>query len=913
MNAIPELRSLLDTPLAQAVGWALLQFVWQGALVGVVAATALLLLRQSGPDIRYLVGTIAMSLMLTLPVVGVIQELNIAAGPQQSSDRVTTTSIESLAAVSSAGVMRRSEGQSAPIVRSADTAVRAPQSYRLASWLLLGWIVGVALLTARLISGWLWIQRLRMHGTPAASSLREGGERLARRLHITRAVCIVQSAAVEVPTVMGWLKPVILFPASALAGLSPAHLEAVLAHELAHVRRHDYLVNLLQTIVETLLFYHPAVWWVSRQIRIERENCCDDLAVKLCGDRVLYAQALADLEQLRSSSGRFALAADGGSLVDRVRRLLGAPSHASTTPGWLAAGIAVAIVVSIAGIGARAMDREGQKSATQAAPSERSRARVEGSKPAFTRAEVEQALRSFDRALNRALRDLFSQVPPVPPVPSEPPEPPMPPEPPQRLPALPPEPAEPLEPPQPPALLEPVEVPLPPEPIAPMELPHPPALVPPPAAPVGPPAPVPPAAPLAQSKSSGNFVHSNNGEKLEVNYRGDFEFTDDDSDVKSMSPDGWLRIKETGRNGAHTVEFRADAAGKIERRYWSGTSERPFDSEGRKWLTQILPRFIRQTGLGAESRVRRIYKTKGAQGVLSEIALIEGSWAKRIYFRELFKNPGLDARVAQQALDQAGREIDSDFELASLLISADHLLTDDATRKSYIEAARSIDSDFEMRRVYSSVVKRGPLPAPALTALLESSTAIGSDFEEASLLIEVAKQQSLSDANRGAFFKAVSTIESDFEQRRVLSSIVTRSDASPAILGAILDSAVSIGSDFELATILIEVVRNYSVEGTLRAAFFRAVDSLQSDFERARVLQALAKRSDASHETVLEIIRATAKMHGDFESARVLLIVAGSHPLTSEARDAYVDAAERLGQFEQGRVLSALVKNERRK
>ena len=128
--------------------------------------------------------------------------------------------------------------------------------------------------------------------------------RLSRRLHIGRAITLLESALVDVPTVIGWLKPVVLLPASALAGLSPQQLEAILAHELAHIRRHDYLVNLLQTLVETVLFYHPAVWWLSRRIRIERENCCDDLAVSLCGDPVAYAQALADLEALRSGPRR---------------------------------------------------------------------------------------------------------------------------------------------------------------------------------------------------------------------------------------------------------------------------------------------------------------------------------------------------------------------------------------------------------------------------------------------------------------------------------------------------------------------------------------------------------------------------------------------------------------------------------
>ena len=130
------------------------------------------------------------------------------------------------------------------------------------------------------------------------------------------------SAVAQTPAVIGWIRPVVLLPASALSGLEPGQIEALLAHELAHIRRHDYLVNLLQTAVETLLFYHPAVWWVGRQMRAERENCCDDLAVAVCGDALVYARALTELEQIRIAAPRLAMAANDGSLLNRVRRLL---------------------------------------------------------------------------------------------------------------------------------------------------------------------------------------------------------------------------------------------------------------------------------------------------------------------------------------------------------------------------------------------------------------------------------------------------------------------------------------------------------------------------------------------------------------------------------------------------------------
>ena len=339
----------------------------------------------------------------------------------------------------------------------------------------------------------------------------------------------------------------------------------------------------------------------------------------------------------------------------------------------------------------------------------------------------------------------------------------------------------------------------------------------------------------------------------------------------------------------------------------TGSREVPFEPEGRKWFEQALPRFIRQTGIGARARVARIYKVKGAPGVLAEVSLIEGSWAKRIYLAELLRTPGLDQRTVQQVFAQAGREIDSDFELASLLISADDLLAEDGTRKAYFDAARTIGSDFEMRRVFSSAIKHGPMTPAILAGVLDTSTAIESDFELASLLVDVASLQPLDDSMRAPFFKALDTVGSDFERRRVLTSVMKRSDISPEATAAALTSATSIRSDFENASVLLEFVKSRSIEGALREPFFRALDSIQSPFERARVLQAVVKRSDASDQTILEVIKATQVMTASFESAQVLLAVsAASRPLTREARDAYLDAAEKLGDFDQGRVLDGV-------
>jgi GWxTD domain-containing protein len=214
-------------------------------------------------------------------------------------------------------------------------------------WLLSLWFMGVMILVGRLNLGLVAAERLRSAATqPAVEELQEALRELSLRLGVKRSLKLMNSALVEVPTVLGWLQPVILVPLGCLAGLSASQVQALLAHELAHIRRQDYLVNIFQSAVETLLFYHPAVWWVSKQVRQEREHCCDDLAVRISGDTLAYAKALSILEERRASVPVAALGSNGGALTMRIRRLLGCPEPPAISR-WLA--IPFLAVVLIAG------------------------------------------------------------------------------------------------------------------------------------------------------------------------------------------------------------------------------------------------------------------------------------------------------------------------------------------------------------------------------------------------------------------------------------------------------------------------------------------------------------------------------------------------------------------------------------
>ena len=203
------------------------------------------------------------------------------------------------------------------------------------------WLVGVVLVSLRPALGMWAVRRLRIRGVPVAPAIQDLVVRLGNQIGVHRTVRVVQSTLVEVPAVIGWLKPMILLPVSVATSMSPAELEAILAHELAHIGRHDYLANLGQMFVETVFFYHPGVWWVSHVMRTEREDCCDDLVVRVLGNRANYVRALVTVDELRGSTPLAAradrlvpvLSATGGALMTRVRRIMGVPLERQT--GWV--------------------------------------------------------------------------------------------------------------------------------------------------------------------------------------------------------------------------------------------------------------------------------------------------------------------------------------------------------------------------------------------------------------------------------------------------------------------------------------------------------------------------------------------------------------------------------------------------
>ena len=335
--------------LVPALGTALLHFLWQGALLGLLAGLAIGLLRNARPQARYAIACMALAASLLLPMLTVAWLL---ASPVIGTD---------------AGLPVRIAAGSDVAPPHAYGDMLAMQPSTALPWIVLLWASGVATLFLRMAGGLWWVRRLQHRAWPdAGGHWQARADALASRLGLARGVRLRLFDG-DAPLAIGWWRPMVLLPAALLARMPAGLLEALLAHELAHIRRHDYLVNLLQAVVEALLFYHPVVWWLSRRIRHERELIADDLAADALGDRRSLALALSELDRMLGATAagpipRFAHAAHGGQLMSRIQHLLRPRQHP------LAIGLSLPLLgIALAGV---ALYAHAQSSAPDAATAE---------------------------------------------------------------------------------------------------------------------------------------------------------------------------------------------------------------------------------------------------------------------------------------------------------------------------------------------------------------------------------------------------------------------------------------------------------------------------------------------------------------------------------------------------------------
>ncbi|OQA38554.1 MAG: Regulatory protein BlaR1 [Acidobacteria bacterium ADurb.Bin340] len=327
--------SLFDHPLVPALGWTLLHSLWQGLLVAGATTLLLRVARGATPGTRHALAGIGLFLCFLGPALTLAH-----LWPAEAAlPAPLASSLASLAPP--AGVA----GSLAPAGPTLADRIRPALP-----WIVAAWSLGALVALTRLAAGWAWLHRLRRRALPASPDWEARLARLARRMGLRRVPGLRLCGTLGGPVVQGWWRPVILMPPALLLNLDAGLLEALLAHELAHLRRHDPLVNLIQSLCETLLFYHPAVWWLSARVRQTREEACDHLAATAIGEPRRLALALAELDRFQLPAP--ALGAHQGDLMTRIRRLLQPPPPRPLLGGALPAVLTAILLAPFTAHGA---------------------------------------------------------------------------------------------------------------------------------------------------------------------------------------------------------------------------------------------------------------------------------------------------------------------------------------------------------------------------------------------------------------------------------------------------------------------------------------------------------------------------------------------------------------------------------
>ncbi len=726
-------------------------------------------------------------------------------------------------------------------------------------WALLSFVMLV-----RLGFGYQKLRGLKADAMPAPAEWQLRLRTLRGINGVRRQTQLLVSSHIAAPMSLGFLNPAILIPQALLDTLSDSELEHVVLHELGHLRRRDDWTNLAQKLIEAMLPIQPAVYWIGHRMSIEREMACDDWVIAATGTAEPYAASLTKVAELSqwARAGILAAGATGNrsQLFSRVHHMLDRTRNAAPKLAIGPLGIAIAAVGMLIYVGVRTpqMIAFAQTSATENSPQKLTTLRPSHpleAPPAPIPAPVPNT--SFALSASPApIAALASTVSPT--------------------------------------LAETSASPLSSSTLLASS-----ALSPSPSAPIAP-------AEAQQSAESHMEMTTRNGlTSLSVKIDGAIEFTDDDHDVRSLSPGGHFRMEEGTWLSGRAYDVKADSAGNLTKTYSVGWSAKPLDSEGRAWLEHLLPQMIRDSGFGAGPRVARILRQGGPQAVINEIGLIHSDGSKRVYVEQLFSQSALNTEQLKEAA-RLIRGISSDGDKAQVLINVDGKYFTSEVRPKLFEAVESISSDGDKRRVLSDILKKDVGSADTRLSTASAAKHISSDGDKAEVLIEMANSYRDRGGLGMAYFEAVKSISSDGDHARVLSTLLAAHGDDRDMLARVLGSAQKISSDGDKARVLKEAVAQYGDDELIRKAFIDAANSISSNGDHQQVLMALIHRQGISAATVGEIAKSAQRISSDGDKARVLVELIGEN--VEPVRDDFFAAADTIhSDGDHSRVLLALL------
>ena len=358
-----------------------------------------------------------------------------------------------------------------------------------------------------------------------------------------------------------------------------------------------------------------------------------------------------------------------------------------------------------------------------------------------------------------------------------------------------------------------------------------------------------------------------------LDYRGKITLTDDESDIKNISPGGYFKVSKTTFGTRRMVKIENKGDKQLVRSYQVGRNKEPYYPDGQKWLADILPDIMRETGLGANQRVARIYKKSGTEGILDEVDLIKSDYVKAKYFAALLEIPGVREGELPGILNAIGDEMNSSYEMGKLLSRySERFLGNETSARVFFRTATRLSSDYEKSKLLINVLDNKRISAESFKEALNVAGSISSDYESGKVLKSVLDNDNLGVDQLAEVMEIVGDISSDYEKSKVLLSVMDKA-FDDNIFEAVLATGKDISSDYEKAKVLKRLIDNQDLNERRLRAVLSTIDDISSDYEKKNVLKKLIDDHEIDGESLNLLLDMVEDMSSSYEQSNIYKLI----------------------------------------
>ncbi|UII32433.1 hypothetical protein LVD17_01085 [Fulvivirga ulvae] len=381
---------------------------------------------------------------------------------------------------------------------------------------------------------------------------------------------------------------------------------------------------------------------------------------------------------------------------------------------------------------------------------------------------------------------------------------------------------------------------------------------------------------ITDNKHIRKISTSNGLQSFNIEYKGEIEVTDDDKDIKSISPGGYLEISKTTFGSRRSILIEATPTG-LRREYYEGRTKTNYEPGGKKWLAEILPEVLRSTGIAAESRVNRFYRQGGVNAVMNEISLLESDYVRSIYGKLLLKKNELSDNDRITAVRSLSKVISSDYYLSEMLKdNSAGFLKNDKTAEAYFDAVSNIGSDYYSAEVLKDALREHKASSTSISKIMKASKSIGSDYYQTTVLSNVLEQENIDGPVLAEIIYSTRNIGSDYYQTQILSKALEKRELSDESFITVLDAISDVNSDYYMATVFTKLLDNKLHENVNTKLIILVDEKMSSDYYASAVLSKIAKEQDLNDQTLERLASAISKLGSSNYAAEVIKKAADS-------------------------------------